>query len=166
MTTDIAIERARAALARSDWDEVYEGYAAADQASLTGADLEAYANAAWWRSTLRESMDIRQRAYAAFAAEGDDAGAGGAAARLAVEHFIRGEFAVGSGFLMRARRHAEALPEGVEHGLLAVIESNVARATGDPDQALARSRDATRIGRAAGDPRPGRGGDRTSRGWC
>ena len=57
------------------------------------------------------------------------------AARLSIEHFLRGDPAVGAGWLMKARRHAEEVPEGAGHGFLLVVEANVASQTGDPARA-------------------------------
>jgi hypothetical protein len=73
------------------------------------------------------------------------------AARLCVEHFTRREPAVAGGWLMRAQRHLREEPECVEHGLLAMVESNVARFTGDPERALGLARKATQIGQRFGD---------------
>jgi len=88
---------------------------------MTGGDLEAFADAAWWGSKLPEALAIRKEAYAAYDTEGNDAAAGATAARLAVEHFQRGEPAVGGGFLMRAQRHVAALPPGREQGFMATL---------------------------------------------
>lgn len=118
---------------------------------MAGADLEGFADAAWWCSKLPEALQIRKEAYAAYDAEGNDAAAGSTAARLAVEHFVRGEPAVGGGFLMRAQRHAAALPPGREQGWMATLEATVAMFSGDLDGALARITDGIRIGREVGD---------------
>ena len=85
------IDRARDALARGDWAEAYDGLRAADRTRLTPRDLEGLADAAWWLSNLDESLDVRQKAYAAYAASGDDLAAGAVAARLSIEHFVRDE---------------------------------------------------------------------------
>ncbi len=139
-------------MTRQDWAAAYAAFGEADGAAMTGADLEAFADAAWWCSKLPEALQIRMDAYAAYDAEGNDASAGWTAARLAIEHFIRGEPAVGSGFLMRAQRHAAELAPGREHGFLAMLEATVALNTGDLEGALARIDDAVRIGRETGDP--------------
>jgi DNA-binding NarL/FixJ family response regulator len=150
-STTSAIDRAREALARQDWATAYEAFRDADRATMTGVDLEGFADAAWWCSALPEALQIRKEAYAAYDAEGNEAAAGGAAGRLAIEHFMRSEPAVGSGFLMRAQRHAAELPVGREHGFLAMLEATVALNTGDPGGALARIGEAIRIGRSVGD---------------
>jgi DNA-binding CsgD family transcriptional regulator len=147
----VTIDEARQAVARESWTEAYETSKALDPSTLTAADLEGYADAAWWLSHLRESLEIRQRAYAAYAAEGDDYHAGATAGRLAVEHFIRDEPAVGGGFLMRAQRHLRSIPDGPAHGFMALLEATVARFTGRLDEALATLAGAIEVGRRFGD---------------
>jgi len=146
-----AIERGRDALARGAWSDAYEGLRAADPSQLSAHDFEGLADAAWWMSRLPESLEWRQRAYAAYAAAGDDYGAAGAAARLAIELFSRDEPAVGAGFLMSAKRHAEAVPEGAAHGFLAMVEATVARFSGDLERATELSDGAIVIGRRFAD---------------
>ena len=149
---ETTIERARAAVARQDWADAYAAFHDVDRAAMTGADLEAFADAAWWCSKLPEASEIRKEAYASYDAEGNDAAAGAAAARLAIDHFLRGEPSVGGGFLMRAQRHVAVLPPGPEQGYMATLEATVALFSGDLDGALARSADGIRIGREVGDP--------------
>jgi ATP/maltotriose-dependent transcriptional regulator MalT len=145
------LQEARAALARRDWAVAYEGLRDADPSILTGRDLEGLADAAWWCSRLRESLEARQRACTAYETEGDDDAVAATAARVAVEHFVRDEPAIGAGYLQRARRFAERLPEGPGHGFLAMVEANVARFSGDLDGAIALARQAAETGRRFGD---------------
>ncbi len=149
--TDATIERGRKALARSEWSDAYDALHGADPARLSAQDLEGIADAAWWMSRSAESLEWRQRAYAAYATEGDDLRAAAAAARLAVEHFQRDEPAVGAGFLMSAKRHAEAVPERAEHGLITMVEANVARFSGDLERAIELSDRALATGRRHAD---------------
>jgi DNA-binding CsgD family transcriptional regulator len=144
------IERARDAVARGSWPEAYELLRSLDPSELTGPDLEGLADAAWWMSRRDDSIAARQKAYAAFAASSNDARASFMAVRLCVEHFERREPAVAGGWLMRAQRHLREQPECAEHGFLAMIESTVARFTGDPDRSIERARDATEIGHRVG----------------
>jgi DNA-binding CsgD family transcriptional regulator len=144
---DDPLERARDALSRRDWSAAHDSFLDATDADLTGEDLVGLADAAWWTSHLPESLDARHRAYEWYAAAGDDAGAAAVAARLAIEHLVRDEPAVGGGYLARAHRHAEHLPEGAELGFLKVVDANVARFSGDAEAAVALARDAAAIGR-------------------
>jgi hypothetical protein len=145
------IDRAREALARGSWVEAYERLGSIDPTELSGRDLEGLADAGWWVSRWEESVAVRQKAYAAFAAASEDRSAARLAARLCVEHFNRGEPAVAGGWLMRAQRHLREQPECVEHGFLATIEANVARFTGDPERSVALAKKAIQLGQRFGD---------------
>jgi hypothetical protein len=100
---------------------------------LAPADFEGLADATWRLSKLDETIEARQKAFAGYAAEGNDPRAAFMAGRLAVEHFDRGEPAVAMGWLMKAQRHLSDQPESVEHSFLALIQANVARFRGDLD---------------------------------
>jgi ATP/maltotriose-dependent transcriptional regulator MalT len=144
------IERARTAIEASAWEDAYAGFRSADPSELTARDLEGLADAAWWLSKLDESLDLRHKAYAASVAAGDERGAAGVAARLAIEHFLRGEASVGAGFLMRAQRHAEGIATEPEAGFLTMVEAAVAVHTGDLDRGVELSERAIEIGRRHG----------------
>jgi ATP/maltotriose-dependent transcriptional regulator MalT len=146
------LDRARDAVRRESWREAYEELSASDPADLTPPDLAGLADAAWWLSLIEESLAARQRAYAGYAEAGGDARAAYMAGRLGVEHFMRGEPAVGAGWLMRAHRHLEGLQECVEHGFLAVVEATVARFRGALDEASELATRATEIGHRFRDP--------------
>jgi len=148
LTADL--ERAREALARGSWAEAYEGLREFDSSTLTAGDLEGLADAAWWISRMDESIAARQKAYAAYAAAAEDRPAAALAIRLCVEHFLRREPAVAGGWLMRAHRHLGELPECVEHGFLAVVESTVARFSGELERSIELARRATQIGHRFG----------------
>jgi DNA-binding CsgD family transcriptional regulator len=149
--SDPAIGRGREALARGAWPDAYDALRDADPSLLTARDLEGLADSAWWTSRFQESVETRTKAYAAYAAQGDDLRSAGVAARLAIEHFVRDEHSVGAGFLMRARRHAEAVPEGAEHGFLAMVEATVARFSGDTEGAVELADRAVEVGQRVGD---------------
>ncbi len=146
------IQRSRDAVAREAWAEAYDELAAADPSDLTPHDLEALADAAWWLSKTDESIAARQRAYAGSASAGDVLHAAGIAARLSIEHFTRGDPAVGAGWLLKAQRHAEEAPEGAEHGFLLIVQATVARFSGDLVQAEDLVARAVELARRFGDP--------------
>lgn len=146
------IDRARDAVARRAWSEAHDLFGALDPSSLEAGDLEALADAAWWLSRIEGSLEARRRAYASYAASGDDVGAGRTATRLCIDHFLRQETAVAAGWLKRAERHLHDLPEVAEHGFLAVVQATVARFGGDLGAALDLSQRAARIGRRLADP--------------
>jgi ATP/maltotriose-dependent transcriptional regulator MalT len=146
------VDRERATGQPSSWAETHAALGARDVSELDAHELESLADAAWWLSRIDESVAARQRAYAGYAESGEDARAAYMAGRLAVEHFSRGEPAVGAGWLMRAHRHLDGRPDCVEHGFLAVVEATVARFGGDLDRASELATHAEEIGRRFHDP--------------
>jgi ATP/maltotriose-dependent transcriptional regulator MalT len=145
-------DRARDAVRRESWAEAYEELRTLDPAGMEPRDLENLADAAWWLSRSDESIAARQRAYAGYVAAGEDPRAAWCAGRLCIEHSLRGEPALAAGWLMRTQRLLRGQPERVQHGYLAMVESNLARARGETDEALARAERATELGLRFGDP--------------
>jgi DNA-binding CsgD family transcriptional regulator len=148
---DREVDRARDAVRREAWAEAYERLRALDPAGLEPRDLEALADAAWWLSRSDESIANRQRAYAGYMAAGENPRAAWCAGRLCLEHFFRGEAALAAGWLSRAQRLLRGRPERVEHGYLAAVESTLARAHGQNEEAVARAERATEVGLRFGD---------------
>jgi ATP/maltotriose-dependent transcriptional regulator MalT len=145
-------DRARDAARRESWAEAYQELRALDPARMEPRDLEALADAAWWRSRPEESLAARQRAYAGYMAAGEGLRAAVCAGRLCMEHFFRSEASLAAGWLMRAQRLLRDQPGGVYHGYLALAESTLARARGETDEAAARAERGTEIGLRFGDP--------------
>lgn len=145
------IERARSAVERESWAEAYEAYGAVDPSTYTPEDWRSLAETTWWLGRMDESLAARQRAYTGFAAAGDEASAGWAAGRLCIEHFLREEPAVGAGWLARSRRHAQAMPDCVELGWVALLEATVARFSHELDGAIPLVERATAYGQRFGD---------------
>jgi ATP/maltotriose-dependent transcriptional regulator MalT len=145
-------QRARELAARGSWREAYEELSAIEPSVLSPVDLETLGDAAWWLSKRDESIAARQRAYAGYAAAEDQIGSAGMAARLAVEHFARGESAVGAGWLAKAHRHADRVTERAEHGLLLMIDATVARFQGELDRAIELADRAAELGERFADP--------------
>jgi DNA-binding CsgD family transcriptional regulator len=145
------LDRARDALGRESWAEAYGELRALDPAGLAPRDLEGLAEAAWWLSRSEESLAARQQAYAGYVAAAEEPRAAQCAARLCVEHFLRGQPAAAAGWLMRAQRHLREQPECVQHGFLAMYEAAVALFRGQADQALALAERATELGQRFGD---------------
>ncbi len=146
------VERARDAAGREAWAEAYELLSSMEPALLGPGDLELLAQAAWWLSRLEESVAARQRAYAGHAAAGEEVLAAGVAVRLAMDHFVRSEGALGAGWLARAQRHLRDRPETFQHGLLACAESTVARFGGELEGSLALAERGADIGRRLRNP--------------
>jgi len=142
------VERARAALARHDWPAVYALLTAAEAPEPDdAAALEALADAAWWLSKLDECIAARERAYSRFDADGDARGAARMAIHLYSNQTFKGRSAVAGGWLQRARRLLDGLPESIEHGTLLIHEAEVANSVGDLELALEKAERAVEIGR-------------------
>jgi LuxR family transcriptional regulator, maltose regulon positive regulatory protein len=123
--------------------------------SLSEAEsAEAYEGlswAAWWLDDREEVFDRRRRAYALYRSRGDSAGAARMATWLAADHLdFDGADAVAAGWLGRARRLLDPLPEGPDHGWLAFHEGYVAHARGDTAGACESAVRTARIGREEG----------------
>ncbi|MGH9012519.1 MAG: LuxR C-terminal-related transcriptional regulator [Acidimicrobiia bacterium] len=144
------LERARAAARQGSWAEALDLFGRLDPSELAPDDHEAMADAAWWSCRLDDSVAARQHAYVGYLAVDEPRRAAYAAWFLSVDYGIKGESAVGSGWLRRAQRHLAAHPDCVERGFLAVTESEIACATGDFELARARAERAVELGERCG----------------
>jgi class 3 adenylate cyclase len=146
------VNTARSAAARHAWRDAYTAYAGLDEEELTPADLERFADAAWWRGKLDEAIALRERAYAGFAAAGDGLSAARMALTLSSDHSGRGAFAVSHGWLANAERLLEADPESAEHAQLALTRGvNAMFAQGDLPAAIAQFERAIELAGRFGD---------------
>ncbi len=147
-----AIADGPAALELGDWERAREAFSAALEERETGAAWEGLGWAAWWLSDEALTLRAREAAYRAFRAEGDHAAAGRVAAWLASDfREFRGEDAVARGWLVRAHRLLDPLPESADHGWLALNEGSFAlNVELDPGAAARHARFAARLGRELG----------------
>jgi DNA-binding CsgD family transcriptional regulator len=146
------VDGERVAARPVSWAETYDALRVRDPSDMTAREHERLADAAWWLSKPSESIAARQRAYAGSVEAGDPEHAATMAARLSIEHFGRGDPAVGAGWLMKARRHAEEVPEGAGHGFLLIVEATIARYGGDLPGAQQLVERAVEIARRFPDP--------------
>jgi ATP/maltotriose-dependent transcriptional regulator MalT len=145
-------EPANAAALASQWDEAFAALTTRDATEpLCADDLEALGEAAWWLCRLPECTAARERAVAAYVADGHPRRAALVALRLFYTFSVRGESAIATGWLRRATRLLEGESEGVEHGHLMLAEARVARARGDVDGELGYARRAIALGKLFGD---------------
>ncbi len=143
-----SLESAREAVERLAWREAYDAYSAVEAERLAPEDLERFAEAAWWRGRLDESIDLRERAYAGYSAAEDDLGAARIALVLSQDHAGRGAFAVAGGWFGTAERLLETQPEGVVHARLALTRAlNAMFAAGDLPEAITLFDRAYELGR-------------------
>jgi tetratricopeptide (TPR) repeat protein len=155
-----ALEAARDAYRRHDWAGARERFTAARAAGeLAAADLDALADAAWWLGDVDEASAVLEAACRRHLDEGRPGPAAMAAMGIAVNHFLRGDGVLGSGWVGRAQRLLRDQPEGPEHGYALFLELEGGLAGGDAAAvagAAARVRD---LGRRYADPNLVAGGD-------
>ncbi len=150
--TSTRIGAAREALARGDWETAREAF----EAVLAIDDLpeawEGLGWAGWWLADEALTLRARESAYRGYREACDPRSAGRVAAFLANDYReMRGEDAVGLGWLRRAHRLLDALPESADHGWLALNEGSFAlNVAGDPVEAARLARLAARLGRELG----------------
>jgi class 3 adenylate cyclase len=141
-----------AALGRHAWQEAYEALSAADAAgTLSPAELDMLADAAWWTGRLPVALEVRERAYAAATRAGDVAGAVAAAIGLGRDHLLRNDIAVANAWLNRAGHLLEGVPENIGHGYLAACRAFSSALSGDAEGSLAEASEAVEIGERLGD---------------
>ena len=141
------------ALTRGAWAEAREAFEEAIQVHELPELLEGLGIAAWWLDRAELVFDARERAYRLYQESGNHAGAGRVAVWLAWDSWaFRGEGAVASGWLQRARRLLEKLPDCPERAWLEVREAALCLLeTGDPVRALAMAAEGIRIAVAVRD---------------
>jgi ATP/maltotriose-dependent transcriptional regulator MalT len=142
----------RVALERGDWAEAKHAFEAVLSEKESADALEGLGMAAWWLDEADVVFNSRERAYKLYLDGGDRRSAARLAVWLAWDCWaFRGETAVANGWLQRARRHLDGLPESPELAWLEARESQLALAEdGDPDRAHRHATEAIRVGRATG----------------
>ena len=147
-----SLQAARDAALRQSWRKAYDAYAGLDPDELSAEDLERFGEAAWWTGRLAEAIEVRQRAYRGYAADGQKRDAARIALRLSWDESGRGAFAVSHGWFASAQRLLEDEPEAIEHGHLALVRAiNALFAEGDFPAAIAHFERAFELGRRFGD---------------
>lgn len=142
------------ALRRGDWTDARGQFEGALEAEKSGEAWEGLGWAGWWLADEELTFRARQNAFRAYRDAGDPASAARVAAWIAADfREFRGEEAVGQGWLERARRLLANVPEGADHGWLAVIECDFAlNVDGDPERAVTLASYAAELGRGLGVP--------------
>lgn len=135
-------EAGRSAFARHAWREAFETLNRADAArALSVEDVERLAESAWWIGRIDDCIATRERAYAVYMDQGTPRPAALVAVRLAEDFFRRQAKSLGNGWLKRAERLLQDLPECLEHGVLLRLHAILAlESEGDVDKALGLAR--------------------------
>ncbi|UKA51414.1 helix-turn-helix transcriptional regulator [Arthrobacter sp. FW305-123] len=135
------VTEAREAFARGDWDAANRAMeCAATETALGVEDQEILARSKWWLGDVQGSMALSEGIFHRRVANGLTRSAARAALMLSLQWGLRGNIAVSSAWLNRARLLLESLPESVEHGYLLYLEGNDAiYLEGNPGPALEAS---------------------------
>ena len=146
------VAEGREALARHAWGEALERYTEADAAgSLTPAELNEYATAAWWNGRLTQAIEIRERAYGAASRANQLDVAVLLAVELARDNVYRTSDPLAAAWLQRAERLLAGADESRGHGWLAATKAFRLSLLGDVDGAMAAAVEAERIAARLGD---------------
>ncbi|HEV2784895.1 MAG TPA: adenylate/guanylate cyclase domain-containing protein, partial [Solirubrobacteraceae bacterium] len=133
--------------ARYAWHEAYDDLKLADaDGLLTADDHVLLADAAWWLGHLDESIAARERAFAAYRADGQPRRAALVALQLAHDHGAKLSHSLASGWFQRAERLLAQEEECVEQGFLAWYQSMFAMFMPDLDLAYQLATRALDIG--------------------
>ncbi|WP_181038865.1 hypothetical protein [Arthrobacter sp. Y81] len=148
------ITSARAAFARRDWPAARLGLLTARTTTdLELQDLDALAEATWWLGNIPESLSVAEELYRGLTAGGDRPAAAMKAIVLSLQWGMRGDLMVASGWLNRARRLLQDLPERPEHGYLLYLESAMSLdLEEDPGPAQAAADQLDSLARRLADP--------------
>ncbi len=148
-----ALTAARECMARGTWTDARAQLQLALGECETAEALEDLGLVAWWLDDQAELFASRERAYAIYRDRHDDLGAARMAIWLVWDNLaFRGDFAVASGWLERARRLLAGSPESAEYGWLLIREGEVALFRGhDPASAVRLGAEAALLGRHIGD---------------
>ena len=146
------VAEGRNALARHAWGEALERYAEADATgSLTPAELNEYATAAWWNGRLTQAIEIRERAYGAASRANQLDVAVLLAVELARDNVYRTSDPLAAAWLQRAERLLAGVDENAGHGWLAATKAFRLSLLGDVDGAMAAAVEAEGIANRLGD---------------
>jgi LuxR family transcriptional regulator, maltose regulon positive regulatory protein len=140
------LRRGRQALAEGAWTEAVSALGGfVEHVPSHGAAWEALGNACMWVQDTERAIDARQRAYALYREQGDDAGSARVCLDLVWDYMeVRGESAIANGWFQRARRLLDALPSCAEHALLGVFDAYMSL-DDDPAAAADHAREAVRL---------------------
>ena len=140
------LQAGREALGRRAWQEAFDRLSEADRAgALSGSDLEALAETAFFTAHADVGIEVKERAFKARLAEGDKIRAAYLAFDLGREYEYTGKPSIASGWIRRGEGLLEGEPESYANGYLEFYRSDHARASGDMDAALAHAEAAVEI---------------------
>ncbi len=142
----------REALADHRWTEAFDLMSEADRTgSLDPEDLLAFAEAAWFEGNADLAIELKERAYKAYAERERPAAAAIVAFDLAREYAYKRKMSIASAWAARGERLVRDEPESPAHGYLALTQAGGAREAGEVEQAIGLAERAVDIGSRFGD---------------
>ncbi len=147
-----SIEAGRRAYTAADWRTAFAEFSRArESVQLDVDDLAHLSRSAWLLSLVQECLQLSEEAFRGYLDEERVDDAAMCALVLSLQWLTRGEIAVGSGWLNRARRLLAELPDRPAHGYLAYMDGMLAleEAGPPPIDAIARLEG---LARRFGDP--------------
>jgi class 3 adenylate cyclase len=139
-TPSATLNEARAAVAERAWERAHELFAAvAAKRPLEAEDLERFAKAAFWIGAAGGAISIRESAYEAFVARGDNTRAALCALTLQRQHAAMLQDSVAAAWLTQAEWLLAGAKESAAEGYLAIAHADSARARGDLGAAIAHA---------------------------
>jgi ATP/maltotriose-dependent transcriptional regulator MalT len=145
------VEQARTAHREHRYDAAYDALRSARELGALGPeDLHRLADAAWWLGLMPECLRITELAHRDFLESGHLDRAATHALDMGGMLAMRGELALASGWLSRARRLLEGLPVGPAHGTLWYVELSFALEEGQLDEAMRMAQELRRLGQEHG----------------
>ncbi len=142
------VEEAERALRAGDWDVARGSFQAALQHRETPEALNGLAEALWWLGATQQSIDSRERAYAAFRRRKEPAEAANVALTLCIHYRANvGNLAASAGWLARAARLIEEFDLADLRGWLLLMQAGEA----DPVNSERLAREARQLASGSGD---------------
>ena len=141
---------ARAAFAARDWVGAHDAFVAGrEEAPLDADDLSALREASWWLGLMDEALAAGEEAYRLYLDASTNRRAADLAFHTAYGYFLKGNEAVGGGWLGRAQRLVADEPECAEQGYLLYFAVETSLDGGE--ETMANARQVQAIGRRHGD---------------
>lgn len=143
-----ALEDARRALSECAWEDARSSFAGLLREEELPEALDGVALATWFLGEIDEGLELRQRAFAAYAAAGQCDVAARVGVWISHQYLVSGRASLGSGWLERAERVLDGREECAGHGWVAIER---ARRAASLEEAAGGARRAMEIARAYGD---------------
>ena len=151
--TESVLRAARDAYLRGEWQGAISLLQSVDDLEGLGADdLQRWAHAAQCLGRPADALRVLERAVAAYCAHGSEQRAAWAAILIAHLRLEWGEAVQANGWVQRAARLLDGVPECREQGYLEMIRARLAFMQNQLERALGHAQRARQLGRAFSDP--------------